>query len=205
MKRGINVLFLYPNTFGMNMLPPAIAVFSALLKKNGHKVQVFDTTYYAVDYGIDSDGSKEDNLRVVPFKEEMKKRNMRIKDTDWKEDLKKQINEFKPNLIALSSTEDMWELGIKILDKIKEYKKLNKVPVVAGGVFPTFAPEICIKYDLIDMVCVGEGENALIDLCKKIENKEDYSSVTNLWIKSNGSAIKKNTISIFSIFFIIFF
>ena len=78
MKRGINVLFLYPNTFGMNMLPPAIAVFSALLKKNGHKVQVFDTTYYAVDYGIDSDGSKEDNLRVVPFKEEMKKRNMRI-------------------------------------------------------------------------------------------------------------------------------
>ena len=195
MKRGINVLFLYPNTFGMNMLPPAIAVFSALLKKNGHKVQVFDTTYYAVDYGIDSDGSKEDNLRVVPFKEEMKKKNMRIKDTDWKEDLKKQINEFKPNLIALSSTEDMWELGIKILDKIKEYKKLNKVPVVAGGVFPTFAPEICIKYDLIDMVCVGEGENALIDLCKKIENKEDYSSVTNLWIKSNGSAIKKNTIS----------
>ena len=36
---------------------------------------------------------------------------------------------------------------------------------------PTFAPEICIKHDLIDMVCVGEGENALIDLCKKIESK----------------------------------
>ena len=43
---GIKVLFLYPNTFGMNMLPPAIALFSALLKREGHQVKVFDTTYY---------------------------------------------------------------------------------------------------------------------------------------------------------------
>ena len=37
--------------------------------------------------------------------------------------------------------------------------------------FPTFAPEICIKNDLIDLVCVGEGENALIDLSDKIFKK----------------------------------
>ena len=192
---SINVLFLYPNTFGMNMLPPAIATFSAILKKEGHKVEIFDTTYYAVDYGIDSDGSKEDNLRVVPFKDEMKKRNMRIKDTNWKEDLKKQIEKFKPNLIAISSTEDMWELGMKILGEMKDYKLKNKVPVVAGGVFPTFAPDLCIKYDLVDMVCVGEGENALIDLCRKIEKKEDCTSVTNLWVKSNDGKITKNSIT----------
>ena len=30
---GIKILFFYPNTFGMNMLPPAIALFSAILKK----------------------------------------------------------------------------------------------------------------------------------------------------------------------------
>ena len=35
-NKGIKVLFLYPNTFGMNMLPPAIALFSAILKKEGH-------------------------------------------------------------------------------------------------------------------------------------------------------------------------
>ena len=27
----------------------------------------------------------------------------------------------------------------------------NNIPVIAGGVFPTFAPEICIKNDLIDI------------------------------------------------------
>ena len=44
------------------------------------------------------------------------------------------------------------------------------------------------------MVCVGEGENALIDLCSKIENKEDYTNVTNL-DKHNGKIIKKNKMS----------
>ena len=188
---GINVLFIYPNTFGMNMLPPAIATFSAILKQHNHKVQVFDTTYYAVEHGIDSDGSKEQGLNVIPFSKEMENKNIRMKDTSWKVDIKKQLEQFKPNLLALSTTEDMWELGIKILEEIREYKIKNNIPVLAGGVFPTFAPEICINNNLIDMVCVGEGENALIDLCKKIANKENYTDVTNLWIKKEGSIIKR--------------
>ena len=52
---GIKVLFIYPITFGMNMLPPAIATFSAILKNEGHEVQVFDTTYYSTDHGNNSD------------------------------------------------------------------------------------------------------------------------------------------------------
>ena len=165
---GIKVLFLYPNTFGMNMLPPAIATFSAILKQRGHIVQVFDTTYYSTDYGNNSDGTKEEGLNVVPFSEELKKRGLAPKNTMWQDDLKKQINDYKPDLIALSATEDMWELGVEILEELREYKIKKKVPVLAGGVFPTFAPDICIKNDLIDLVCVGEGENALIDLCEKI-------------------------------------
>ena len=192
---GIKVLFIYPNTFGMNMLPPAIATFSAILKNEGHEIQVFDTTYYSTDHGNNSDGSKEEGLNVVPFSQQMKKRGMVPKNTKWEDDVKKQVNNFKPNLIALSTTEDMWELGIRVIEEIKEYIKKENIPVIAGGVFPTFAPDICIKHNLIDLVCVGEGENALIDLCKKIENKEDYSDVTNLWIKKNGKIIKKNSIT----------
>ena len=190
---GIKILFIYPNTYGMNMLPPAIAMFSAILKKHGHDVQIFDTTYYSLDYGMDSDGSKMERLNVVPFKMETK--GIKRKTTDWKKDLHKQISDFKPDLLAISSTEDMWELGIKVLNEIKDYKTKNNIPVIAGGVFATFAPEICIKEELVDLVCVGEGENALIDLCNKINNKEDYSEVTNLWVKKDGKVIKKNSIS----------
>ena len=185
----MKVLFIYPNTYGMNMLPPAIALFSAILKKRGHQVQIFDTTYYSIDYGIDSDGTKVERLNVVPFK--MEEKGLRLKTSDWKADLKKQVNDFKPDLFAVSSTEDMWELGMQVLHEVKDYKIKNNIPVIAGGVFATFAPEICIKDELVDLVCVGEGENSLIDLCQKIENKEDYSNVTNLWVKKDGKIIKK--------------
>ena len=190
---GIKVLFIYPNSFGMNMLPPAIALFSSILKKEGHKVEIFDTTYHAQDDGLDSDGSKMDKLQVVPY--DMKKRNIRMKDTSWKDDVKNQIDKFKPDLLAMSCTEDMWELGVEILKEIKYYKDKFNTPVICGGVFATFAPEIVANEELIDIVCVGEGENALVDLCKKIENKEDYTNVTNCWVKKDGFIVKKNSIS----------
>ena len=52
---GIKVLFIYPNTFGMNMLPPAVALFSALLKKEGHKFDLFNA-WYLVKRVIDQPG-----------------------------------------------------------------------------------------------------------------------------------------------------
>ena len=110
----MKVLFIYPNTYGMNMLPPAIALFSAILKKKGHQVEIFDTTYYSIDYGIDSDGTKVERLNVVPFK--MDEKGFRLKTSDWKNDLKKQVDDFQPDLFAISSTEDMWELGIQVLN-----------------------------------------------------------------------------------------
>ena len=107
---GIRVLFIYPNTYGMNMLPPALALFSALLKGAGHQVEIFDSTYYQTDYGIDSDGTKMEFLNVVPY--DLDGRGIRLRTTDWREDLTAQLNRFQPHLIAISSTEDMWELGL---------------------------------------------------------------------------------------------
>ena len=94
----MKILFIYPNTYGMNMLPPAIAMFSAILKKHKHEVQIFDTTYYSLDYGMDSDGSKMERLNVVPFKMETK--GIQRKTTDWKKDLKEQIDSFKKQIFV---------------------------------------------------------------------------------------------------------
>jgi radical SAM superfamily enzyme YgiQ (UPF0313 family) len=190
---GIKVLFLYPNTYGMNMIPPAIALFSAILKKKGHKIEIFDTTYYQVDSGTNYDKAMEKQLAVLPSN--MESRGIKMKTTSWKDDIKKRIIHFKPDLIAISATEDMWKLGVKLLCEIKDYKIKNNVPVIAGGVFPTFAPEIVSKEELVDLLCIGEGENTLVDICDKIQNKKDYSDVTNIWVKKNGKVVRKNPIS----------
>jgi hypothetical protein len=190
---GIRVLFIYPNTFGMNMLPPAIALFAALLKREGHQIEVFDTTYYQTDYGIDSDGTKMEFLNVVPY--DMDGRGIRLRSSDWRDDLAKQVVRFKPDLIAVSSTEDMWELALHVLAEVKEYKRTSRVPVIAGGVFPTFAPELALRSPLVDMVCVGEGEHALLDLCDRIERGRSWDDVTNLWVKRPDGTIKRNPMS----------
>jgi len=190
---GINVLFIYPNTYGMNMLPPAIALFSTILKENGHRISLFDATYYNIDYGVDSDGSKMDHLNIVPY--DMAAHGIKMRTTDWRDDIHEQIRSFKPDLIAISSTEDMWELGVSILESVEDYIAKNKTPVIAGGVFATFAPELAIRHRLVDMVCVGEGENALLDLCQRIENGEPHDTVTNLWVKGKDGIITKNPVS----------
>jgi len=190
---GIKALFLYPNTFGMNMVPPAIAFLSALLKSEGHEVELFDSTYYDLSYGVNSEGIKAEQLNVVPF--DLSARGIKMKTSDWRADLDTQVHRFSPDLIAISSTEDMWELGLIMLEHLEAYIRRNEVPVIAGGVFPTFAPHLVISHPLISMVCVGEGENALVDLCSRIEAGRSYDSVTNLWVKMSTGLIKKNPIS----------
>ena len=106
----------------MTMLPPAIAMFSAILKKHGHDVQIFDTTYYSLDYGMDSDGSKMERLNVVPFKMETK--GIKRKTTDWKKDLHKQISNFKPDLLILGHAD---RVSNENLRKIKKNNKNIKI------------------------------------------------------------------------------
>jgi len=146
-----------------------------------------------MSYGVDSEGLKAENLNVVPF--DLGCRGIRMKTTDWKSDLVHQVKEFSPDLIAISSTEDMWELGLMLLDELTEYISARDIPVIAGGVFPTFAPQLVIRHPLINLVCIGEGENALVDLCSRIDEGNDYSNVTNLWVRKKDGSIKKNSIS----------
>ena len=57
-----------------------------------------------------------------------------------------------------------------------------------------FCLEIVSKEELIDIVYVGEGENALIDLCKKIELKQDYTELKTVGLKKMVKLLK-NSIS----------
>jgi len=189
----IKVLFLYPNHKGNYMLPPAIGILSACLKKAGHKVDLFDTTQYAsfdLDYrpSVDVDKSKADRLMAKPFGETEKIKSI---DTDIFEDWVQKVNNYKPDLIALSATEDLWLPGISLLKRIRH----KGILTLAGGVFPTFAPDLAITYPEIDIICKGEGEIALVELCNRLADGISYDDVPNLWIKKNDDEIIKNRLT----------
>jgi anaerobic magnesium-protoporphyrin IX monomethyl ester cyclase len=189
----MKILFLYPNHKGNYMLPPGIGILSACLKRAGHTVDLFDTTQYAsfdLEYrpSVDVDKSKSDRLMTKPFEETLE---IEPNYGDIYEDWENKVNSFKPDLIALSATEDLWLSGIELLKRVRHKGILH----IAGGVFTTFAPDLAIGYPEIDIVCKGEGELALVELCNKLEKKESYDNVSNLWIKKTDGIIIKNPLS----------
>jgi radical SAM superfamily enzyme YgiQ (UPF0313 family) len=187
----MRVLFLYPNLRGMNMLPPSIAMFSTLLKQHGVQVDLFDTTHWRIpgEDDFDSDKAKERNLNVRPF--DFAEHRVTIHETDVYDDFEKKVQSFAPDLIAVSATEDIFPVAIPLLKRVRRFG----IPTILGGVFASFAPELALSFDEIDMVCVGEGENCLVDLCRRMSQGLNYDNVTNLWIKKRDGRIVKNMIT----------
>ena len=188
------VLFLYPNHKGNYMLPPAIGILSACLKRSGHSVKLFDTTHYAtfeLSYRptVDVDRSKADRLMTKPF--EMHHALIE-KRSDIHEDWVAINASYQPDLIALSASEDLWLPGISLINALGP----NRALTIAGGVFPTFAPDLAIGYPEIDLICKGEGEDALVELCNRIADGSPYDNITNLWVKQKNNTVKKNPLSI---------
>ena len=192
-SREFRVLFVYPNLYLMNMMPPGVAILSALLKARDIEVALFDTTYYEwrdprLPEGLSqsSDQRKELALQVRPFN--LQDRGVVSKTTDVFEDLEQVVATFRPNLLAMSVVEDTFPLGVRLLDRVRHLG----IPTVVGGVFPTFAPQLAIDPDSVDMICVGEGEGALVELCERMALARDYSDVRNLWVKGPDGHVAKN-------------
>ena len=178
------VLLVYPNFPLANMLLPAgVSIISAVLKENNIDVRLFDTTLY-------SDGSATfDDVRTSVL--QLKK--SKITTTVAKKlklpmgDFKKLLDEYQPDLVGVSLLEDTFSIGLKYTKEAHQ----RGIPVIAGGVYPTFSPEKVAKEESIDFLCLGEGENTMVNLCKALASGKSYKAIPNLWIKEpNGSIIK---------------
>jgi len=178
------VLLLYPNGKLMNPPPISIGIFTALLKKNGFEVDLFDSTLYPEPKSIGSDEAKEQNLQVRPF--DYSSRGVNLKETKISDDLIKKVEEFKPDLIAVSVLECTYA---QVLSMLKAIEGFN-IPVIAGGVFATHAPQLVFSNKNVTAVCIGEGEEALLEVCKRMADGRDYFDVENLCFRKNGQIIR---------------
>ncbi len=181
----MKVLLLYPNLYGMNMLPPAIGLFTALLRRDGHEVSLFDTTVYEDLASCDSDKQKAENLNARPYDDSLLKE--QALHTDPLADFRNHLKAFSPGLIIMSVTEDMYPIGITLLKSLGT----KRPPVAAGGVFPTFAPELALSQaeGCIDYVMKGEGDETVPELCRRLESGEDVSTLPGLHANLNGKWI----------------
>lgn len=89
------------------------------------------------------------------------------------------------DLIGISLMSSFLPAAIEITTVLRE---AIRAPIIWGGVHPTVCPEDCLIH--ADIVCVGEGEDALLALADRIESRQDYSDIQGLWVKISGTVIR---------------
>jgi radical SAM superfamily enzyme YgiQ (UPF0313 family) len=155
------------------------SIYSAL-RNIGVNVKIFDTTPYLANSNNESQAPRVCSLQVKPA--DYSAVGFRGISCEPKDDFVNIVNSFKPNLIGLSCVELTYNYGLKLLASVKY---LN-IATIVGGCFATFAADYIMQNDLIDMVCIGEGENIIVDLVRKMANNDLISDIAGLWVKSKN-------------------
>src|SRR6185369_14143186 len=95
------------------------------------------------------------------------------------------LRDFDPDLIGFSLTSLTMKPAAEITRVLKQ--QLD-VPIIWGGAGPTIEPDRSLQH--ADMVCVGEGEELIVDLAGRIDRGENYSNVPGLWLRRDGATIR---------------
>lgn len=95
-----------------------------------------------------------------------------------------------PNLIAFSSSTDTYQRDLNLACLIKQ--KDHTIPVVIGGIHPTLVPDDVIAEPCIDYICVGEGEEAVVDLAQALRDDKSTINIPNIWAKKDGNIYRND-------------
>jgi len=102
-----------------------------------------------------------------------------------RQDFLKDIDAAKPDLVAFSAT----TLAFPWVENCIKWLRDEGIqtPTICGGAHPSVAAENAIQTDGLDMICLGEGEGALLDLVDAMEHGKPYHEIPNLWVKHDGT------------------
>lgn len=182
MTKRLKVLLLYPNLMMKHLLPPAIGILSASLKKSGFEVDLFDTTYYSMDTH-NPDEKRKEYLQVRSY--DLANYGIHVKKSSAIEDFKAKVNSFGPDIIGVSVVEDTMSVALKFINALGE----NRPKTIFGGIYISYLKEKAFEHKEIDMVCVGEGEEAFVELCQRLQRGARYDDVKNIYIRLGQSII----------------
>ena len=179
----MNVLFIYFNKEYRPRVPFSLTLLETIVRNDGHKTEVFDTSFYAdfiepwefnhLKAGI---WKIVDNLSIEP------------KTNKPYDDLKERVDKFKPDLVAFSFYATNVDIQRKLLEPLK--KDFHSIKVLAGGVQVCLNPVKSLKESYIDMICNGEGENLVREVCRRIDQGIELETVKGLWIKKENEIIR---------------
>ena len=192
--KDFKILIFYPNLHMSALMPQSVGIFTALLKQEGYPLDLFDCTYYedidSLTLGKNTNEEKVENRNVHKYD-----------NTEWHEKgvkpkngiveaFKKKVTTFKPDLILVSVLESTYYLAIDLLKAIPEKDRTYKT--FFGGVFATYAANKIIKNDLVDYLCRGEGEGAVVEMANALSSGGRIDQIKNCTVKGEGNIFRNN-------------
>jgi anaerobic magnesium-protoporphyrin IX monomethyl ester cyclase len=86
-------------------------------------------------------------------------------------------------LVGVSLMTNYFDNAVQIS---RHLRRACGVPVVWGGVHPTLRPQECLEY--ADFVCVGEGEESLVELARALGRGGASVAISGIWDRRGSCA-----------------
>ena len=96
----------------------------------------------------------------------------------------------RPDIVAFSTliANGDLEWAVEIADKLK--CKYPDIITVFGNIYPTLFPDETMENTSVDVLCRGEGEFAMLELCNSIDNGSSYDNIPNLHVRTSAGIVR---------------
>ena len=101
--------------------------------------------------------------------------------------LVKLLQEISPDAIGISTL----SLGMTLASEVTQHLREHFTqPILWGGTGPTLEPDRSITD--ADLVCVGEGEDVIIEIANRLDNQQSLEGIAGTWFKFPDGLVQKN-------------
>lgn len=185
----MKVLLVWPNKDQWGFKPMGLSLLSAILKRDGHEVDLFDTTY--IDFVFQDNTSVRSKIKI--FKPvDFSNFDLEKKRVDLSQEVLVKLRDFKPDIVGISALSDEVDVGLDVSRIVKNWDA--KIIVIWGNKAATMAPEKILASFYVDYICLGEGIEFISEFVRGLEQGKDPRLLPNLAFRDENGQIRKNSL-----------
>ena len=98
------------------------------------------------------------------------------------------IADFRPVFVGISTTSIGFKSTIEVCKLVKKY--FPHIVTFVGGPHPSSYPGHTLKYPEVDYICMGEGDNTVLNFAENIRNQSILKKLPGIGYREDGKIIK---------------
>lgn len=106
-----------------------------------------------------------------------------------KKEVEDRVNNAEFDVVGIGGIVTVYRYVKWLVNMIRKYHPGKKI--IIGGSVGTSIPRIMLEKNPVDVVCIGEGEETVIELVEALQNNRDLSVVKGIWYKDERGRIRQ--------------